>query len=220
MSDLRAALIMDYQNVHLTAAGLFLPQEPRHLSLIHPLQYAKQVLSERNERQRDGASLATLRRVLVNRGLPSPDNDPRGYARNQAQKAHWEKDARVSAQYRPLKYYYERDGNGRIATDDRGRPIYREVREKGVDVMCALNLLTESLDHSIDVVILASQDTDLEPALDEALTAGQAKVETVSWYDPKSRRQSKEIRPANHRVWNTRMNRLRFEASIDRTDYT
>jgi hypothetical protein len=45
-----------------------------------------------------------LRRVLVFRGEPSPEHDPRGYATNQAQKSHWERDERVRATLRPLKY--------------------------------------------------------------------------------------------------------------------
>jgi hypothetical protein len=35
--ELRAAVIIDYQNVHLTGAGLFEPYKPKHECLIHPL---------------------------------------------------------------------------------------------------------------------------------------------------------------------------------------
>ena len=41
MSDLRAAFVIDYQNVHLTGAGLFEPHQPPHEHLVHPLHYAK-----------------------------------------------------------------------------------------------------------------------------------------------------------------------------------
>ena len=41
MSDLRAVLVIDYQNVHLTGAGLFEPHQPPHEHLVHPLHYAK-----------------------------------------------------------------------------------------------------------------------------------------------------------------------------------
>lgn len=56
-------------------------------------------------------------RVLVYRGEPSPEHDPGGYARNQAQKARWERDSRVQVTLRPLKYQYARAADGRIATD-------------------------------------------------------------------------------------------------------
>jgi hypothetical protein len=161
-----------------------------------------------------------LERVLVYRGLPSAEHDPKPYARNLAQKTEWGRDPRVKVTLRPLKYRYERTENGRKATDTTGRPIIIERLEKGVDVLCALALIREARDPNIDVVILASQDTDLEPALDEALSLGTAKVETASWYDNVDRRASKEIRPRRPAsVWNTRLNIQTFMSAQDRKDY-
>jgi hypothetical protein len=92
--------------------------------------------------------------------------------------------------------------------------------EKGVDVLCALALIREARDPNIDLVILASQDTDLEPALDEALSLGTAKVETASWYDNVDRRASKEIRPRKPaRIWNTRLGVQAFVSAQDPKDY-
>jgi uncharacterized protein (UPF0548 family) len=71
--------------------------------------------------------------------------------------------------------------------------------EEGVDVLCALALIREASDPNIDLVILASQDTDLEAALDEALSLGTAKAETASWYDNVDRRASKEIASGRQR---------------------
>ena len=49
---LRALVVMDYQNVHLTGHDLFAPAgTPKHESLIHPLYYANQVIGARNHRQ-------------------------------------------------------------------------------------------------------------------------------------------------------------------------
>jgi hypothetical protein len=144
--------------------------------------------------------------VLVYRGLPSAEQDPKPYARNLAQRTEWERDPRVKVTLRPLKYRYQRTEDGLKATDATGRPIIVERLEKGVDVLCALAVIREARDPNIDVVILASQDTDLEPALDEALSLGTAKVETASWYDNANRRASKEIRPHKPaRIWNTRL---------------
>lgn len=108
-----------------------------------------------------------LRKVLVYRGVPSPEHDSKGYDRNQAQKAHWERDKRVEVTLRPLKYEYERAVDGHPATDARGARIVVGKNEKGVDVLCALAAVRESQDPATDLVILASSDTDLAPALDE-----------------------------------------------------
>lgn len=209
---------MDYQNVHLVGAGCFEPNIPPHECLVHPLHFAHQVVTRRNERQRPGYRHAHLDRVFVYRGLPSADHDPKPYARNLAQKAEWELDPRVQTTLRPLKYIYDKAADGTRATDARGRPIIKERREKGVDVLCALALIREALDPGIDLVILASQDSDLEPALDEVLRLGTAKVETCSWFNPKYR-SSHEIRPASQRVWNTRLDARSFAACRDTTQY-
>jgi hypothetical protein len=81
-----------------------------------------------------------LERVLVYRGLPSAEHEPKPYARNLAQKTERERDPRVKVTLRPLKYRYERTADGRKATDTSGRPrpIIIERLEKGVDVLCAL----------------------------------------------------------------------------------
>jgi hypothetical protein len=217
---LRAAVIMDYQNVHLTSAGLFEPAKPRHESLIHPLHYANGLIQTRNSNQRNGQPHALLAKVLVYRGLPSAEHDPKPYSRNLAQQVEWQRDPRVSVTLRPLKYRYQRTADGRKATDATGKALVVGRDEKGVDVLCALALVREARTPDVDLVILASQDTDLEPALDEALLLGLAKVETASWFDARSYRGSKEIRPSKpQRIWNTRLNAQCFAAAMDRKPY-
>jgi len=49
--------------------------------------------------------------------------------------------------------------------------------------MCALAVLRHARRQDIDLVILASLDSDLIPALDEVVSIGQ-KVETISWWSP------------------------------------
>jgi hypothetical protein len=63
--ELRAAVIIDYQNVHLTGAALFEPYKPKHECLIHPLHYASHLIRARNKSQRQGRPTARLERVLV-----------------------------------------------------------------------------------------------------------------------------------------------------------
>ena len=125
---------------------------------------------------------------------------------------HWERDPLTEVIYRPLKYPHQYDSNG----DKRFRVSKPE--EKGIDVLCALALVRETQNSEIDVVILASQDTDLVPALNEALAYGTAKIETCSWY-ASGNRSSREIRPEGARIWNTRLNQKHFQNSLDKRNY-
>jgi uncharacterized LabA/DUF88 family protein len=219
MSKLRAVVVIDYQNVHLVGLNLFHKSCEPYEFLVHPLHFANQLISRRNANQREGGQEAELAKVLVYRGLPSADADAKPYARNLAQQTEWESDPRVNVTMRPLKYTYKRDADGQKATDARGRAIVTGKREKGVDVLCALALMREARLDGVDLVILASQDTDLEPALDEALDLGLAKVETASWFEPHDRRATREIRPSQHRIWNTRLNAQAYDACCDQKDY-
>lgn len=123
VGNLRAVIVVDYQNVHLTGHGLFDTSRhaPPHEYLIDPLLFAQQLLLTRNAAQRPDMAAAVLRRVLAFRGQPSAAHDPKPYARNQAQKAQWERDRCVKVTLRPLRYDYLRDADGRVATDGAGR---------------------------------------------------------------------------------------------------
>ncbi len=222
--DLRTVIIVDYQNVHLTGHGLFATTKvlPKHETLIDPLLFAQRLLAERNARQQEGMDLAILRQVLVFRGQPSAEHDPDGYARNQSQKAHWERDKRVTVTLRPLKYEYERTADKSIATDASGKRIVRGLpREKGVDVLCALAAVREAQDPATDLVILATSDSDLAPALDEVRRIGTAKIETFCWYNERER-YGFQIHPSDrtHPVWNTRLGEAAFRACWDPQKYT
>lgn len=222
MPDLRSVVIIDYQNVHLTAHDLFSisKHRPPHESLVDPLHFSNQLISVRNAAQRPGMDHATLSGALVYRGLPSPEHDPKAYARNQAQQANWERDPRVTVHHRPLKYTYERDGEGRPRLDASGKKLVTGKGEKGIDVLCALALVREARRSDIDLVILASQDSDLEPALDEALLLRAAKIETFAWYDHPQRNRCSQLRPGQGRtLWNTRLREAEFRNCWDLTNY-
>lgn len=223
MPDLRTAVVVDYQNVHLVGHGLYDSTRllPRHETLIDPLLFASHLLRERNAAQRSGMAQAILSRVEVFSGQPSPEHDSLGYSRRQAQKAQWERDSRVSVSLRPLKYEYERGADGRPIQDvDGKRIVVGPPREKGVDVLCALAAVRAAQDPGIDLIILASSDTDLAPVLDEVRRLGTAKVETFCWWD-ESLRRGFQMHPSDRSrpVWNTRLPQRIFRACIDQTDY-
>ena len=102
--------------------------------------------------------------------------------------------------------------------------------EKGIDVLVALTCLREALRHDIDLVVMASRDTDLVPTLDTVFDmrtedSTVARIETVSWFDKEAARQGRfaggNLRPTRpRRIWNTNLDRSSFEASRDRNDYT
>lgn len=165
---------------------------------------------------------AVLRGAEVFRGQPTPENDPEGYARSLAQKEQWEsRDRRVRVTLRPLKYEYERDEHGELVTDPSGRRIVAGPPvEKGVDVLCALAAVRAAQDPSVDLVVIASSDTDLSPVIDEIRRLGTAKVETFCWWD-EARRFGYRIHPQDRSkpVWNTRLPERVFHACRDVTDH-
>lgn len=101
-----------------------------------------------------------------------------------------------------------------------GKKVVESKGEKGIDVLCALAVVRETRRPDVDLVVLASHDSDLEPALDEALGLRSAKIETFSWYDPAQRHRIRQLRPgAGRSIWNTRLGEGEFRNCWDLTDY-
>lgn len=224
-APLRATVILDYQNVHLTAHDIFDPHGPTHHSLIEPMQFARRAVAERNSRQREGYPHARCSRVLVYRGLPHSDYDPEQNATCMTQAKTW-RAAGAFVELRDLKYKFQMGADGDPVRDINGKkiPIGRG-REKGIDVLCALACVREAGRRDTDLVILASRDTDLVPALDEVFDLSSndpstyAKIETASWYK-KNGRMFGSLRPTGpRRIWNTNLDAACYEASIDRNEY-
>lgn len=159
------------------------------------------------------------------RGLPHADYDSIQNGRNQAQALQWRSDG-ATVILRDLKYRFQRCADGRPATDVNNKKIpLGPGAEKGVDVLCALACVREARREDVDVVILASRDTDLVPVLGEvfdmrSVEMGTAKIETFSRYDNSARRHYGSLRPTGpRRIWNTNLDRRVFEAARDRHDY-
>lgn len=227
---LRTSIVIDYQNVHLTSRDVFDPGGEAYDSLIHPMRFAKRALQERNAKQREGYPLAELEWVTVFRGLPHVDHDWEQHRRCIDQAAEWRRDG-ADVQLRDLKYRYRHGVDGRAILDAHGRktPIGRP-REKGIDVLCALACVREAARPEVDLVILASRDTDLVPVLDEVYDfraqdpVRYARIETVAWYNRNAHAEGAmsggSLRPtAPRRIWNTNLDRACYEASIDRAEY-
>lgn len=137
------------------------------------------------------------------------------------QKRHWARDGRVRVTHRPLRYRYERDESGIPVRDPQPGlkiPVVPPT-DKGVAVMCALALLRHAQSPDVDLVILASLDSDLIPALDEVSSLGK-RVETFSWWNPRMRGFEMHLSDPEKRVWNTRLNEQAFLRCLDTTNYT
>jgi uncharacterized LabA/DUF88 family protein len=214
----KAAVVIDYQNMHLTAVDVFGDKKKAFDSLLDPVLFSESLILERNNRQKPNMPHVKLESIIVCRGLPSNIHDPRKYSRNLAQASHWSRDSRVTVLQRPIKYTFEKIAWDSLAKGP--KPLAKIVnrQEKGVDVLCALQLVKAALNPEISHVILASQDTDLVPALDEVISIGTATVETAAWYIPGDHR-SREIRPETKAIWNTRLNKNNYLSSIDKNNY-
>ena len=227
---LRTSVIVDYQNVHLTAYDVFNPGGDRHDSLIHPMQFAKRAIQERNARQRAGFPQASVERVTVFRGLHHVNYDWEQNRRALDQATQWRADG-VDVQLRDLKYSFQLGAGGQPIRDINGHkiPIGRP-KEKGIDVLCALACVREAARSDVDLVVLASRDTDLIPVLDEvydfrgADPKRYAGIETFSWFNKNWKREGAKsggslLPTAPRRIWNTNLDRSCYDASIDRNNY-
>lgn len=213
----RASVVIDYQNVHMLARECFAPDRPLHEVLIDPLLFAEELVRRRNAAQGEGYPHIKLGKVLVYRGLPSSEYDPEANSYNLQQKHHWERDGRVQVVHRPLRYRIERDPYGTPILDINGQKTIIEKREKGIDVLCALAVVREAASPTTQVVIIASHDSDLEPAIEEARRLGSAKVEVCRWHSEQWVYQLRAQSGAP--VWCTRLDQSSFQVCLDTTPY-
>lgn len=210
------ALVIDYQNVHLSAHEIFSPNRPIEESLICPVKFALQLqkIKNKDSAEKLGCSFY-ISRIEVYRGLPSSDANPRANARNLMQKDQWERSAKLhdlslDVVYRPLKYRY-------LPYPERGIDLSVSPQEKGVDVLCALALVRLAASKQFDGVILASRDTDLIPAIEQAHEYCQ--VEAVKWLNNDLPHTKGSLRPQGFRLWTTSMREEDYRESLDLHDY-
>lgn len=190
----RVAVFVDYQNVHLSAREAFLdwgtPAKEGHVDVC---AYARRLVSMRQRPSR-------LLTVRVYRGRPNPNFEPEAAAANDRQAAAWQRAGAVVCR-RPLRYPHDWPN--------------LPAREKGIDVQLACDVITVASEHQTDVVIVASRDTDLIPALEIVRARRQAHVETASWDG------SSQIRfPGERGPWCHRLSENDYEAVRDHRDYS
>jgi hypothetical protein len=206
---------VDYQNLNTRGAYLFRNSitNSRAVDFVNPYKFAVEAISFRN-RFRTGTAKLSLAHVTVYRGLPSPVLDPDENAQNQIQKSLWEHQGigQLEVVHRDLSYRW----GGNEQPGLRKRPkSYLSREEKGIDVLCAIAVLRYLQDPQIDAVILASIDSDLEPALEEGRRVAPNKtLETLSWHLPDAPGGKNRI-GAKLGVWNTGLPEAVYRRVLD-----
>lgn len=195
----RLAVFIDYQNAYRGARQAFGESDDHHVvGQFDPLKLAK--LIQKRHPSYPGALLRQLVRVQIYRGMPSSTKSPEGYASARKQVSRWSRAGspdglRLDVRTRPLDYRT-------------GQP-----REKGIDVLLALDLAFGAADRDFDVVVLFSGDSDLLPALERAHASGVA-CETAAWTGG-GRRQPQR----NYLRWEHRLGQRDYDAVHDSFDY-
>ncbi len=151
-----------------------------------------------------------LTEVRVYRGEPSAKHSPVGQRACQRQVRFWDAQAAVMSVSRPLHYRP-------IAWDRGGRPTRWEVREKGIDVLIAIDMVMGAVRDEYDVAVLVSADTDLVPAL-EAVLMLDKRVEVASWRPEHG--WGKRLNVQGQNLWCHWLERADFDHVRDDTDYT
>ena len=143
-----------------------------------------------------------LSEVRAYTGRPDRTKDARGSAAHERQSAAWAESG-VAVRWRLLSY--PRDW-------PRSRP-----REKGVDVAIATDIVSLSLRRVCDVIVVASADTDLQPAIEEVRLRTDIRVEVAGWWGEGARQR---LSLAGSNLWCHWLRRDDYEQVRDDTDYT
>lgn len=153
------AVLLDFQNVHLTGHGLFGGGCEPYRCVPDPIRVADLIASRR---KRPSAATA----IRVYRGQPHPQHQPTPAAANDAQASQWTRDRRVQVIRRQLNY--------------RNWPNQPPM-EKGIDVAIAVDLMHLAFRKQYDALVLFSSDTDLLPALETVVRLRLGHVEVACW---------------------------------------
>ena len=139
--------------------------------------------------------------VRIYTGRPDRTRQPRGHRANVRQSQAWVRSG-VRVYPRLLRY-------------PRGWPAAPPF-EKGVDVELAVDIVSLSLRRECEVVVVASADTDLLPAIEEVRRRTSVVVEVAAWSGMQSRRR---LAVPGRNVWCHWLRGEDYERVRDDTDY-
>ncbi|MDE0665217.1 MAG: NYN domain-containing protein [Acidimicrobiaceae bacterium] len=202
----RVSVFIDYQNVYHCAREAFGdPQtDPPIFGHVRPNRLGL-LLKQLGEKVDPARELVA---VTVYRGKPGTKSHPRLQSAFTRQVAAWMALPLTTVKTRPLRY--------EPIEWSSDQPTKWRAREKGIDVLMALDMALGARDDRYDVAVIVSADTDLIPAIDVALQAGK-RVETATW---RSRAlPTSPLKASGGKLWNHWLDRQRFEYVRDDTDY-
>jgi uncharacterized LabA/DUF88 family protein len=203
----RLVVFVDYQNRYHRARAAFGSDED-HPSVGHIRPLRLGVLLKQLGEAKDPTR--ELRQVRIYRGEPGTRSHPDLQSAFQRQVAAWQKSPLIEVIRRPLRYQA-------TSFDHLGKPVgWDNGREKGIDVLLALDLVLGAVRDEYDVGILFSSDTDLVPAIDEALACGK-RVENAVWKPDVDH--PHPLRGTHKNIWCHQLDRTKFEWLRDPVDY-
>jgi uncharacterized LabA/DUF88 family protein len=204
----RLKVFVDYQNTYMRARATFGDSGPNPYTFGQIFPRRLGVLLRMK-----GAVLDPTRdlsEVRVYRGEPDARHSPTGQAACQRQLRFWAAQAAVLPVTRPLNYRA-------VAWDGEGRPAQWEAREKGIDVLLAIDMVMGAFRDEYDTAVVVSADTDLVPAVEAVLALGK-RVEVASWRPDVGWGSRLSIPGRN--LWCHWLDRVDFGRVRDDTDYT
>lgn len=214
-------VFMDWQNVYKRAREIFHDEDVPDFTLgqVYPAALAG-VLMEMSIANRplpEGAS-PNLAEIRIYRGKPDQRHDPKGYAAFRRQVTAWSRaNNRVKVIDRVLKGYPQTISRRGVTYETKGN-----VREKGIDVALALDVVTMAIEGRYDRGIIFSGDHDIAPAVEYVLArpTSSAHVEVAAWRpDPPEhgRRLNTTRGPKVYCHW---LDRDAYRPLCDQRDYT
>ncbi|MCY3850685.1 MAG: NYN domain-containing protein [Acidimicrobiaceae bacterium] len=200
----RVVVFIDYQNVYHRARSSFFEgaKPPVQAGHVHPLKVGE-LLRDLGRSKDSGRVLAAVR---VYRAVPDMRSGTDLERATKIQIAGWETETGVKVCTRPMDY---------IETTRRGKQHW-VGREKGIDVMLAVDLVDMARTDTYDAAVVFSADTDLLPALETAVRIGK-RIETATWRGPGDNRGPLRIK--QHNLWNHYLEQPHFDLVRDDTDY-
>ena len=161
----RVVVFIDYQNTYREARRAFhRDRGPAELE-----QFWPDAVGDELCRRADNGSDRVLQQVRVYRGVPSPQQNRVGNQAARKQIERWKRDAKVEVFTHLL------------------RGVPGGLREKGVDVNLAVDLVHGAHLDQLDVAIVFSRDADFMPAIRLVNGMGLT-AEVAAWWNPPHQR--------------------------------
>jgi len=201
-------IFVDYQNAYMRARQSF--GEPNVDRSVFGQIYPRRLGSLLVAQGRVVDQARQLTEVRVYRGEPDATRSPSGHAACQRQVGLWVAQARVMPCLRPLHYRPTAWGRN-------GKATAWEAREKGIDVLLAVDMVMGAMRDDYDVAVLVSADTDLLPAVEAVLDVGK-RIEVTAWRPDKG--WGSRLRLPGRNIWCHWLGHADFDRVRDDTDYT